>query len=170
MKPSPAFSFFQVCSKFQGQLVETETEEDYDRFCKEGKFCQLLWLISTIANRQQFFYIWYQRLFEFLEDAGRSSNTITPTTWLRYTDNDKVKRSFYKKKLEVCEGGHMGGLFDQTGSFDAHSVASHFWANWFHWCLRIILKNEALPQFTNISQPKTALVFPMAMWGQKAMT
>ena len=67
-------------------------------FAKRGKFCQLLWLISTIANRQQFFYIWYQRLFEFLEDAGRSSNTITPTTWLRYTDNDKVKGSFYKKK------------------------------------------------------------------------
>ena len=67
-------------------------------FAKRGKFCQLLWLLSTIANRKQFFYIWYQRLFEFLEDAGRRSNTIAPRTWLRYTDNDKVKGSFYKKK------------------------------------------------------------------------
>ena len=114
-------------------------------FVKREKFCQLLWLLFTIANRQQFFYIWYQRLFEFLEDAGRRSNTIAPRTWLRYTDNDKVKGSFYKKKkLEACEGGHMGGLFDQTGSFDAHSVASHFWANWFHWCQPVILKKWSL--------------------------
>ena len=50
MKPSPAFSFFQVCSKFQGQLVETETEEDYDRFCKEGKILPIA--LTTFHNSQ----------------------------------------------------------------------------------------------------------------------
>ena len=105
MKPSPAFSFFQVCSKFQGRLVETETEEDYERFCKEGKILPIALTTFHNSQQQQFFYIWYQRLFEFLEDAGRRSNTEAPTTWLRYTDNDKVKGKFLQKNLMFVKEG-----------------------------------------------------------------
>ena len=120
---------------------------------------KMAWFFSI--GTRQIKKIHHQRLTDFLNDKGSTSNSV-PRVWLRFTDISQVSLSRQHCRLticielvdltvsdgkiqitilwkwkwsesDICEGRPLGGLFNTASAFYAHSMASHLRANRIHW-------------------------------------
>ena len=127
----------KVCSKFQGELAITESDEDYKR-------CDMYIIVCVKLTGDQFFQGWLQSFTESPSVGGGFA--------LQMFKRLERKTGIIQDSVSHL-GRRVGGLQNKRSSDLSNTLVLHLWANW----IRRSVHNLKLCLNVAI-QPKIALV------------